>query len=404
MKTEVLSSTGDILRKKMRPRLSAVGPCLAWWQAEADKLLREICKTTLGLDVKATGLEGRQVYAPEELIAMAEVSLPFLTTGPDGAMGLFVLDGPMIDGLIEQQLLGKVLPTERLKRPVTTIDAGLSEGFARTVLSRLTQAHVDQLAGFDPVGPQQDRASLRLSLGEGRYDIIQAAVDMGPGIKTGRFEIWVPSLSQGIGQLSTSKINPDMIALLAECEVELGSKIEGCTTTARVLMEMDAGTVLKFPKTALGSVALTDCKGQVIARGRLGQLNGERALRMSELGPAFGARAHKADAAPGLEAEMTPAFGGEMPDATAPMALAASPPIDLSEPDLGIGMGNEMAAMDIDLPAEGLPTIDLADQPDLSGGEDFPDLPETDLELPGDGFPAMNMAAMDLSGDEDPLA
>ena len=356
---------------------------------------------TMGLDVKASGLEGRQVYAPEELINMAEVSLPFLTAGPDGAAGLFVLDGPMIDGLIEQQLLGKVLPTERLKRPVTTIDAGLSEGFVRVLLSRLTDANVDQLTGFDPVGPQQDRASLRLSLGEGRYDIIRASVDMGPGIKTGGFEVWVPSQLQGPGQLSASKTNPDMVALLSECEIELGSKIEGCTTTAQVLMDMEEGTLLSFSKRALASVALTDCKGQVIARGRLGQLNGDRALRMSELGAAFGARAQKSaesmlDNAPAF----TPADAGK------PMAIAAAPAMT-GELAADIGGGMDGAALDIDLPdgpaglaMDGLPAIDLADQPDLAGAEDFPDLPTADLDLPSGGFPAMDMADLGLAEEE----
>lgn len=372
--------------------------------------MRQLFKITMGLDVKVSGLEGHQVYAPEALLEMPEVSLPFLMGGTDGTMGLFLLDGPLIDGLIEQQLLGKVLPTERLERPVTSIDAGLSEGFVRALMTRITGPAPKQISGFTPQGSQQDRPALRLALGDGRYDVIEATLDMGPGIKTGRFEIWVPALSDGQALLSAKETNPEMLEILLDCEVELGTRIEGCTTTAQKLMEMEPDKLLVFPKSALTEVALTDCKGQTIARGRLGQLNGERALRIMELSKVFGDRAVAAD--PGLGALTTAA--------NPPPPIALSEPTDFDMPAPAMGMALDGAA-DIDVTGGDLPGIDLempamaAAPMDLGGGLDLEMTPDVGADLPAmaapqidlggaDGevgdFPAMDMAALGIDLDE----
>lgn len=78
------------------------------------------------MDIKTDELKGHQELAPKALDEMPDIALPFLLTTASKGAALFVLDGVLIDGLIEQQLLGEVMPTERLDRLVTSIDAGLS--------------------------------------------------------------------------------------------------------------------------------------------------------------------------------------------------------------------------------------------------------------------------------------
>ncbi len=267
----------------MRPSAPVVGPGLAWWQDELDRVLRKVCKSSFAMDVKVAGLTGKQVSAPEALDAMPKIALPMLLNAAGDAAALFVLDGILIDGLIEQQLLGDVLPTERLDRPVTSIDAGLSEPFVKAVLAGLGAEATGQFKDLTFNCAEQDRAALRLALGEGRYDVFEAEIDMGPGIKTGKFELWAKAVAQQAARPKIRPKNPQMIELLEDCPVELETWLEGCQTTAGVLMSLDVGTVFHIPRSALEQVTLKDCNGHPFAKARLGQFNGARAAKLTKV-------------------------------------------------------------------------------------------------------------------------
>lgn len=236
----------------------------------------------MAMDVTLNGFKGHQATAPAALDDMAKVSLPFLLESAAGA-ALFVLDGALIDGLIEQQLLGDVLPTERLDRPVTKIDAGLSEGFVKNAVSAISAEASGQLSGLQLNRVEQDRAALRLALGEGQYDILEAHIDMGPGIKTGRFELWVPAIKVAKARGAKSGINAGMLEVMQSCEIELDAWLDGCSATAQTLMGLEVGTVLSVPRSALAQVAIRDCNGNPFAQAKLGQLNGFRAVRLTRV-------------------------------------------------------------------------------------------------------------------------
>lgn len=266
----------------MRPRPTEVGPGLAWWQHNADRVLRDVCKGLLSLDVELSGLEGRVARAAVALQDMDKVRLPYVLRTQGGQAGLFVIDGVLIDSLIEQQILGKVMPTPRLDRPITAIDAGLSEGFVRATLAGLTSAS-GHLSGLTTKGPQQDRAALRLELGEGSYDILSASIDLGPGIKTGSFEVWIPAEQTRQTAATPSLPNPLLAKVLNDCPIELGAVMSGCQASAQQLMTLEVGTVFQMSATALTNISVLDCNENVVARGRLGQLNGLRAVRVTDM-------------------------------------------------------------------------------------------------------------------------
>lgn len=234
------------------------------------------------MDVTLNGFKGRQATAPAALDDMEKVSLPILLESGAGA-ALFVLDGALIDGLIEQQLLGNVLPTERLDRPVTKIDAGLSEGFVQNALAAISAEASGQLSGLQMTRVEQDRAALRLALGEGHYDILEAHIDMGPGIKTGRFELWVPAIKQAKTRGGKSGINAGMLEVMQTCEIELEAWLDGCNASAQTLMELEVGSVLSVPRAALAQVGIRDCNGNPFAQAKLGQLDGFRAVRLTRV-------------------------------------------------------------------------------------------------------------------------
>jgi flagellar motor switch protein FliM len=323
----------------MRPRPSEVGPGLAWWQQYADRVLRDACKSTLGLDVELSALEGRAARAPTALQEMDKDRLPFLLQTHGGKAGLFVIDGVLIDALIEQQILGKVMPTPRLDRPITAIDAGLSEGFVRATLAGMTTVS-GHLAGLTTRGPEQDRAALRLALGESPYDILSASIDLGPGIKSGLFEIWIPAEAPRRAAPSTGMPNPLLAKILNDCPVELHTRMTGCEASAQQLMTLEVGTVFHLPASSLTNIAVMDCNENVVARGRLGQLHGQRAVRVTDTKTAMGPNTDLAEPAediikpvPDKPAPPPPADPAAFEDAKVPGTAdelpATAPPVEL---------------------------------------------------------------------------
>lgn len=308
---------------------------MAWWGQNADQILRNICKSKFDLDVKLTSVKGRQVSAPAALDEMPAVALPFVLQGENESAGLFVLDGLLIDGLIEQQLLGRILPTARLDRPVTSIDAGLSEGFVRACLAGMGANPPRQLINLTCQAAEQDRAALRLALGDGRYDILEADIELGAAVKTGRFEIWVPAMPEAVAKPGTGQVNPDMIALLQDCEIELEAWLERCETSAKQLLELEVGAILPLPKTALTKVDVLDAHGERFAHGRLGQLNGARAVRLTSL--------THGDGQPGLPKPADPP--AVQPPAAVETVAAKEPPVDTARPaDTASGPASDPAS------------------------------------------------------------
>lgn len=130
---------------------------------------------------------------------------------------------------------------------------------------------------------EQDRAALRLVVGDGGYDILSVQIDMGPGVKTGRFELWLPAIAQGKSRPGSKRVNPNMVEFLHSCEVESETYLKGCTATAQELMALEEGQLLSFPRMEIEQVDLRDCSGVPFAKGKLGQLNGTRAAMLKQI-------------------------------------------------------------------------------------------------------------------------
>lgn len=330
----------------------AVGAAVAWWRANADLMLREMFKDNFDLDVEINLPDARKDNSRSALKSMEKVMLPFLLNGAGGHRGLFVLDGPLIDALIELQMLDKVLPTPRLDRPITTIDAGLSESFVHLCLKSMGDAP-GLMSDFSVVRAEQDRAALRLALKDSQFDILPVQIDMGPGIKTGLFEIWIPDFK--LPEAPPAEPNPQMAKLLAECEAEFEARVIGCQVSAADLVALAPGAVLRLPGNIISDVTLSDCDDRRVATGRLGQLNGRRAVMITEMvGDATKSRVEPVASEP---------LAGPLP--ALPGADLGQPDIDLPQPDMGLA---EPLA---DLPDLPMANIDLPELDEENGPIDF---------------------------------
>lgn len=324
-------------------------------------MLRELFKENFSIDVEINVPNARKDHSHIALKTMEKVMLPFLLKGPGGQRGLMVLDGAMIDALIELQMLDKVLPTPRLDRPITTIDAGLSEGFVHLCLKAMREAP-GLMSELSVVQSEQDRATLRLALNDAEFDIMTVQIDMGPGIKTGMFELWLPITE--VAKVQPAEPNPQMEQLLAQCEAEFEAQMVGCKVVASELVSLAPGSVIRLSSGVLTEIAFVDCDDRRVATGRLGQLNGMRAIMITEM--AGGPKRDPSDAQAGLPGPAAVTLNTDLPQ---PDIDLPQPQTDLPQPDM------DFPQPDIDLPNPGVELPDLpmtnVDLPDLEEGGDF---------------------------------
>ncbi|MFY0691862.1 MAG: FliM/FliN family flagellar motor switch protein [Paracoccaceae bacterium] len=386
------------LRKKLKPRTLARGPCCDVLEEESPGLFRKTAKSLLKLDLVVEDCRAKRLPPEAALAAMPEPCLPMLITASGDRMGLFVLDGDLVDGLIEQQLLGYVARAPRIDRPVTRIDGELSRGFVAALLKSLNadlaeDPRAEAVCGFATPVMETDRATLELALSAPAYDVLDLTLDLGGGQKKAQAQLWFPDAGDldatpGAGYPAAWQQQMRESVLSAPIRVE--ARLPPVPISIADFAGLRVGVTLPLPGNILQQAMLVDVAGNEVATGRLGQLNGVRAFRIATVLSEQDAPAQEvlpgpdladlAAPAPGLPAEFAPdpapAFGDE-----AGQGLTGGPaPVELPPEMAEIAAQTPDMAPLADTP---LPDAPLPDLPASDDAADLPDMPD---------FPAMAVA------------
>jgi flagellar motor switch protein FliM len=289
----------------------------------ADTLFRGPAKIGHGMDLLVRDAQAQCLPQASALARIPEIAVPHMLEGPDGARGLLVFDGVLVDALIEQQTLGRISSAPRVDRPITAIDAALSSGFASSVVAKLAELSADRrdasaLSGFASGAPLTDRAALSLALSGKVYDVLRLSVDLGPGLKTGQALLMFPAVV-AVVKPKPKQVNPAMVAILQDSPLHLSAYLPSVRLPVRTLLGLEPGAVIPLPDGILSGARLQDRRKTRLGKGRLGQLNGCRAIRLEGL-PSDNAVPEIAQTAPAqisgesaLEgsAQLHPAFVGD---------------------------------------------------------------------------------------------
>ncbi|WP_177220436.1 FliM/FliN family flagellar motor switch protein [Poseidonocella sedimentorum] len=299
-----------------------------------------------------------------------------LLDGPDGALGCIMLDRSLAIAIVEMQTLGFV-PRNNHPRSVTRTDAAIAE----PVLNDLLKRFAGWLPGDAGLWAQgymfgarvPTVRSMGLNLPELDYRIFEAEVDIFLGARIGRILFALPAKPAHAGEDEASSRDPVWAARLeqsvGQAQSELHAVAHRYALPLAQLSSLRPGDTLPFPAEALENVTLYSGQEPVLARIRLGQAEGYRALR-------FGPVPGTAKQAPEVKAPEAGEPAGELPQLDGPKAAAALPNIPLDEPEE-------------DAPAEALepldalePLEDLASEAEaVEEAEEADDL-DFDFELP----------------------
>lgn len=240
----------------------------------------------LGLVVRTVEQTAAQLPDIEELAG--DDDLLILLDGSGGERGALKLDLQFVAALIEAQLIGTVRQGDADQRPFTQTDAAISQPLINAVLEGFDQMMQEAgltsgAEGFRFGDRVDDGRMLALALDALDYDIYRLAVDFGPGAKTGKLELFLPKSPVELNSITDDGRD----ALTAKLEENaLNAPVILDAVLARVQVPLsEAGTwqpgsLIPLPPDTMSEAHLLGAKGHIVAKVKLGQLNGFRAVKL----------------------------------------------------------------------------------------------------------------------------
>lgn len=205
--------------------------------------------------------------------------------------GLVLADAGLISSLVEARMTGHVSPARPGPRNPTRIDALILSGLVDAALDQFDLlvpdlSIADRVSAWRAGAMVTSAASARLTLADGDFLYFALEFDLGEGLHHGRLVLAMPDrppprreaeigAAAGPGALAevVLQARSDLRAILARMQVPLSR-----------LSLWEAGDTIPIPRAALTGVRIEDIEGTVVGRGRLGQLSGARAIRISGIG------------------------------------------------------------------------------------------------------------------------
>lgn len=253
------------------------------------RALARVAELGLSLPLSVTGAEQAEADRDTLLSRIEEGGLMVTLERDNGPPGLVVLDLQLLTALIEIQTLGQVFARVAQERPVTRTDAAVAMPLIDGMLSGFDallqeDAQGNDLTGFHFGQWARDKRILAAQLPDGGYMQLHLTMTLGVGDRHGALMLALP---RPVPVPQPARERPKM-AFVRDEVMEAPARLE--TILHRVEMTLDQvtglapGDVLTVPLRALSDVRLHTGDRQVVATGILGQMNGNRAVRLTGFG------------------------------------------------------------------------------------------------------------------------
>ena len=304
--------------------------------------LARAADTLLDLPLVVATVEQCRIEAAEVETALGADGLFVLLDGAAGARAAMRLCPGFLAALIEVQTTGRVRPGEPRPRAPTRTDAAMVAPLVDALL-----AGFDEGMGADGAAPAprgfhygdrvEDARALSLLMRAAEFDFFRLTVDLGPGLRTGRLDLLLPSApsapapdgapaAAGARRGGDARAPEDMATVALAAPVALDAVVARIRLPLSDAMALAPGQRLGIAADSLGQVRLMGAGGHVAAQGRLGRRGGRRALRLSGTGAPGGDGAARTAGPPGASASAGGAPAPPPDRAAAPNAPAPAVP------------------------------------------------------------------------------
>lgn len=284
----------EVLRRKIdrarQPQVEGAQGADRGWRLALARAARD----AMGLDIGFRHLVIRRAGLAEVLDLAPLHALVALLDGPHGALGVLMLDPSVTAALIEMQTLGRLSVRPPASRKPTRIDAAMVAGVLDRALAGLDQTLADDAdrvwaGGYRYASYLDEVRPLGLMLEEESYRVLSAEIVLGDGGREGAVVLVLPAAGRGelpeiAGDRAADPVLQFSNALAAQveqAECQLDAVIGRLVLPIGRVLAMAPDEVLALPHAALDAVILEASDGRRIARARLGQNRGMRALKIS---------------------------------------------------------------------------------------------------------------------------
>lgn len=346
--------------------------------AKAFRLaISKAAQVELGLPIQVLSIKETQFGQAELLEEFDPESLLLMLEGPQGGLGVAVLDMQVVAALIEVQTLGQVIASEAVKRAPTRTDSAMCEALLDQILKRFEAYLADSSAADWATGFRFEKQIsnvrvLGLTLADVPYRMFQIDLNLADMAKQGVLQVIFPA--DGVRQAQdVSDPGADWTQTLEESvgdsQAAVSAVLHRLQMSLAEVQALKIDDLINVPKSAVSEIVIEGADGVVVGSARLGKQNGNRALRMTD------GTAEPQPQSLGEQPSELPALGG-----VAAVDLGGGvPAIEPQMPEL------EMNTQAVD------PISDLPDLPSL------PDLPMMPMgDAPMDDLGDMPMAAMPM--------
>lgn len=247
-----------------------------------------------GLMIAVLGIT-EEVVPLEDLLRLIEDGhLLLALNGDQGLCGLAGIDLQTRAAVIEMQTTGTLRATPADPRPVTATDAAMLAPLIAGLLAEAVHStEGTPLAGWTAHYKVGDRVPNTRAAGmtmiDTTYRLVRLTLDLGAGDRQGMIQIALP-LSPEMKVLHAPDTAATWAADIADAvgtaPADLHAVLHRMRLSLRQVDGFQVGQLIALPGITVGSVKLETTDGRVVARARLGQMTGLRAVRIQAPAPA----------------------------------------------------------------------------------------------------------------------
>lgn len=286
-------ATGSGVLHRMTQRQQPDAPDVPLTASRAVRLaVARAAQTSIGLKITVDSV-GEQAQALDPLLAAFDDDLLLLALTRDGAIcGLIACDQGLVAAVIEVMTTGKISNAAPEARRVTRTEGTLVQPILRAILDELddttARTSLDGWTRFVGLGQRFDTCrAASFALTDRSYRLMSMTLDCGAPDRPGRLLLALPLQSTALPLAQAVPHDAPVVdwhtqfrAAVMDAPARLDAVLHRMKLPLSVLTSLQVGDCVPLTACTVGMVRLVDPNGRTVARGRLGQIAGQIAVRI----------------------------------------------------------------------------------------------------------------------------
>ena len=294
--TQTAETMGTVLKRLARPSSSAAGPARPG-PVSPTRALRlamvRAAENRVGLVVNVLGITEEIVTLEDLLRLIEDEHLLLALNNQQGLCGLAGIDLQTRAAVIEMLTTGVLRTSPADPRAVTATDAAMIAPLITGLLEEIRlQTDGTALQGWTADyavgGRVANTRAAGLDMVDTSYRLVRLTLDLGAGERQGMILLALP-VTREMTKAQMPDAAADWTAALAaavgQAPADLHAVLHRMRLSLRQINGLQVGQMLALPGITVGSVRLEAPDGRVVARVRLGQMAGLRAVRLQSPPP-----------------------------------------------------------------------------------------------------------------------